>query len=495
MYFVVLGAGEVGVRIAQVLSNEGHEVVLIEKEKTRVSRIYNRIDCRLIVDEGTRVDVLNDADIARADYFIAVTNSDEINLITCILAQQLSPKIKNIARLRNQEYMQNVQEIESVFPVHYVVNPEREAALSIIRSIEYGGGTSEVFTFKNFGNIMMRNYFVDSNSEITGKAIKKISEDLSIPSHLNTKFLIALVNRKDEAIIPTGDFVIQEGDEIFVLGHQEELEELFTSYLGKKVKAAKHIKKIIIIGASPVADHILDCYYNTRESRISSIIGKKRFATRNITVIDENLSLCEEFADRYQDINVLHADINEEDILEDLEINQADMIIATTSSQERNIVLAAHSHHSGVELTIALVKTPVYFNVAAELGISISLSVRSAVVSSILRFIRGQTSLYSLVESSYGIFQCVVSSSSTVVYNTINNITLPPKCLILCSTSEKGTFISHGNSIVQPNDKLLCIAHPEYIDRLHKIFAGKNTIEENNQKIKSKSASSSKGKK
>lgn len=470
MYFVVLGAGEVGLKVAQILSVEGHEVVVIEKEKSRVSHIYNKIDCRLIINEGTKSEALINADIQRADYFIAVTNSDETNLITCILVRAMAPHVKNVARLRNKEYMQNSQQIESVFPVDYVVHPERETALSIIRSIEYGSGTSDVFTFKNFGDIMMRNYFIDSGSIFIGLQLKELSQKLNISQHLFSNFLITLINRKDEAIIPTGDSTLIEGDEIFVVGKKNILEELFV-HLGKNIKSAKNIRKIIIIGASAVAAQIIDCYINTRYNKLSSIIGKRRFTSREITVIDEDLQQCKDFAEQYPEITVLHADITDEDVLEDLEISQAGMLIATTNVQERNIVLAAHSHNLGLAHTIALVRSPVFFNIAAELGIGISLSVRSAVVSSITSFLRGETALYSLLEGSYGVFECQVNKSSAVVHKKVSTITMPQKSLILCTSNVNGSIISNGNTIIQLGDRVLCLAHPDSIEHLHNLFS------------------------
>ena len=470
MFFIILGAGKVGLRVAQKLSTEGHEVVLIEKERARVAYIYNKIDCRVIVDEGSRVDVLQSANIDRADYFIAVSDSDETNLITCILAKKLAPNIKNVARLRNLEYIKNVTEVESVFPIDYVVNPDRETALAIIRSIEYSGGVGNVLTFANFSGIIMRNYFVDKDSKCIDTMLKDINKVFSIPEELHNQFLISLINRKGQVIIPAGDFAFKEGDELFVLGHQDVLEQLFVHF-GKVVSKAKDIRKIFIIGATPIAGQIIDCYNNAKDNKLFSVIGKRRFASREITLIEENAALCSDFVEKYEGITVLHADLTEEDVLEDLAINQADMIIATTPSQERNIVMAAHSYNLGVHHTIALVHNPVYLNIASELDIGMSLSVQSAVVSSIMGFLRGQTLLYDLLEGSYGIFEYTVQEDSKVVYQQIANIILPPRCLILCIQNEKGIQIASGGSLIQPHAKLLCIAHPDSVDRFRELLA------------------------
>ncbi len=471
MQIVVLGAGRIGVQVAQMLSRENHQVVFIERVRTRAMRVQTRIDCKVIIDEGTRKEVFEEADIASADYFVAATDSDEVNLIACNIAKKFSQNIKCIARIRSKEYFENYDEMEELFCVDHIVNPEREAAYAIIRSIEYGGGVSDVYTFQDFGRIIMRNIMVSSSSVMKDVAIKDIMSMAQVPAVLEGRFLLALIDREGQSIVPSGDTKCQEGDELFFIGEHDVLDVLFT-HLGKRSKEAKAIKKIMIIGGGEVGTQLVDCYLNTQSNNLSHIIRKKRFATRDITIVESDHARCNELADVFHDVTVLHADVSEENVLEEIEIKSFDMVIAATESHERNIVIGAHSHKLGVKQTIALVESQVYLKIAAELGIGYSLSVKNEVTESIRNYLSGQMSLYSIIrEKSYEIFRCSVEKDSKVAYTKVMDIVLPKHSIILCVNSgQMGSIIASGNTTVAVNDTVLCLAPSSEREKVQALF-------------------------
>ena len=475
MQIVVLGAGRIGVQVAQTLSRENHHVVCIERVRKRALKIQTRIDCRVIIDEGTRREAFKEADVATADYFVAATDSDEVNLIACNIAKKFSKNIKCIARIRSKEYFDNYDEMEELFCVDYIVNPEREAAYAIIRSIEYGGGVSDVYTFQDFGHIIMRNIVVSSNSVMKDVAVKDIVSVAQVPHILQGRFLLALIDGEEQSIVPSGDTKCREGDELFFIGEYGVLDVLFT-HLGKRSKEAKAIKKIMIIGGGKVGTQLVDCYLNTQSNNLSHIIRKKRFATRDITIVESDLTRCRELAEMFHDVTILHADISEENILEEIAINSFDMVIAAAESQECNIVIAAHSHKLGVKHTIALVESQVYLKIAAELGIGYSLSVKNEVTESIRNYLSGHMSLYSIIrEKSYEIFRCNVQKDSKIAYTKIADIVLPKQSIILCVNSRKtGSIIASGNTIIEVHDTVLCLAPSSEREKVQVLF-GQNS--------------------
>lgn len=479
MQIVILGAGVVGTQVAQLLSQQNHGVVLIEKQRQRAAVVQTRVDCRVIIDEGARRDTLVRADIATADYFVAATDSDEVNLIACDMAKQLSKNkdIKCIARIRSKEYWHGHKDVEDLFRVDYIVQPEREAALAIIRSIEYGGGVSDVFTFEDFGHIIMRNFVVSSQSIMKGMQLKDLIRLAKIPRSLEGKFLVALINRHDQSVIPTGSTVFEEKDELFILGDSMVLDALF-GYLGKRIKEAKDIRKILIIGGGEVGVQLVDCYLNTQENNLSRIIGKRRFATRDITIVEKDLTRCRQLADMFHNITILNANVSEEGVFEEMEINSFDMVISATESQERNIVLAAHSQKLGVRHTIALVDTQVYLRIANELGIGYSLSIKNEVTESIRKYLSGQMSLYSIIrERSYEILRVDVHEKSKYAFTKVMNIRLPQFSILLCvHNPERGTVIASGNTLVEPGDTVLCLVPTDAAERMRNIF-GEQPIE------------------
>ena len=479
MNIVILGAGRVGCQIAQTLVDNNNHVILIERNRQRALRVQNRLDCKVIIDEGTRSDVLEIANIKNTDYFVAATNSDEVNLIACSIAKKLSNKVRCIARIRSKAYMQSYGDVEEIFHVDYIVYPEREAALSIIKSIEYGGGVSDVFTFKDFKSMIMRNFIVSPDSLLVGQKLKDIISITNIPANFIGKFLVTLINRGGESIIPSGDVVIAEGDELFILGAHAMLDSLYT-YLGKKSKGARNIRKIMIIGAGEVGTQLLDCYLNTQDNNIVNLVGKRRFATRDITIVENDLQKCRQLADVFHDVTILHANVSEENILEEIELSSFDMVICATDMQERNIVLAAHSHNLGVKNTIALVDSQVYSKIALELGIDVSLSVKDEVTESITNYLGGQQSLYSIIDGSYEIFRCTIDKDSKFAYSKVIDINLPNKSILLCVNSKKhGPVIISGNTILEPEDIILCLAPTDMVSKVRDIFE-LDKIEENN---------------
>ncbi len=471
MQIVVLGAGRIGVQVAQTLSQENNRVVFIERVRKRAMRAQTLIDCKVIIDEGMSREVFEKADIATADYFIATTDSDEVNIVACKIAKKFSETIKCIARIRNKEYSDNYDEMKELFCVDHIVTPEREAAYAIIRSIEYGGGVSDVYTFQDFGRIIMRNIVVSSTSVVKDVAIKDIISITKVPHILEGKFLLALIDRKGQNIIPSGDTKLKEGDELFFIGEHDVLDVLFT-HLGKRSKEAKAIKKMMIIGGGEVGTQLVDCYLNTHSNNLSHIIRKKRFATRDITIVESDLTRCRELAEIFHDVTILHADVSEENVLEEIEINSFDMVIASTNSQERNIVIGAHSHKLGVKYTIALVESQVYLKIAADLGIGYSLSIKNEVTESIRSYLSGKMSLYSIIrEKSYEIFRCTVQKDSKIDHTNIADIVLPKQSIILCvNNRETGSVIASGNTIIEVDDTVLCLAPSSECEKVQALF-------------------------
>ena len=477
MHIVILGAGTVGVQIAQTLSQEKHHIVLIERARQRAMHVQARVDCKVLVDEGTQREVLQAADIESADYFVAATDSDEVNLIACNIAKRLSKNIKCIGRIRTKEYLQNYKELEETFHVDYIVHPEREVAFSIIRSIEYGGGVSDVFTFQDFGRIIMRNFIVPEHSVIIGKQLKYLMDVAKIPKALEGKFLFVLINRNNESIVPSGDMELQAHDEIFILGEHRALDSLL-GYLGRKTQEARNIRRIMIIGGGEVGAQLVDCYLDMQSNNLFSIMKKRRFAMRDITIVENDITRCRQLADMYHDTTILHADVSEENVLEEIEIDSFDMVIATTESQERNIVLAAHSKNLGVRHTIALVESQVYLTIANELGIGYSLSVKTEVTESIRTYLSGQASLYSIIrERSYEIFRCNVHPDSKTVSLKIIDITLPEKSILLSIyNKDAGAVIATGNTTITAHDTVLCLAPSSEVEKIHNLFDSKKTF-------------------
>ncbi len=472
MKYTILGAGFVGFSVASSLIESGHDVLLIEKDKERVSQILPRLDCKILSDEGERFQTLREAGIETSDYFLSVTNQEEVNLMACSIARKLNPHIKTLSRIRSLEYFRNIDELSKIFKVDYCVHPHFETAISVIRTIEYGGGVSDIYVLNKFKRVFLRSVPILPNSPIKGTRLADLRLTLNSSSpHFDKQFLVAFMTRRGESIIPRGDTIFEEGDDVYLLGEPDTLERVIDEIRGESSES-KGIRKVMIVGASLMVDYLLGLYTNSLGSdlKLSRLLGRSRFVNRNITVIEKDLSRCEELSELYPQVDILKADYEDDATLREVELESADMVITATESQERNIILAAHSNKIGVKNTIALVNSHLYTDLAQELGVDLTVSVRNSVISSILNFAKGQKSLITLVGNQHDIIHVTVGKNSEYCFTEINKIYLPEEAIILCIKRGENVIIPRGEIPILEDDELLLIVRYEDITRIQKIF-------------------------
>ena len=220
MKVVILGAGVVGYQIAKNLINEGKDVVIIERDSDRAKIVSSQLDCIVINDEGNNVNTLKRAGIRSADYFLSVTDSDEINMINCgIVASEFNVPIK-IARIRSLDYSTSRIFNKEFMGIDYTVNSEVETARAIQTTIKHGA-TSDVLLFEN-STVQMKNIQVHKNSFFKNKTLIEIRQKST------ERFLIAAIIRNGEMIIPYGNTVIKEDDNIYILAKKEKMTDIFT---------------------------------------------------------------------------------------------------------------------------------------------------------------------------------------------------------------------------------------------------------------------------
>ncbi len=284
MRVVILGAGIVGVQIALQLINEGKDVVLIDRDPERAKFVSTHLDCMVINDEGIKTRVLKSAGIEQADCFISVTNSDEINMISCsIVASEFRVPLK-IARVRNIDYTASTV-FSKAFPgIDYMVNSEIETARLIANTVALGAD-SDVILFEN-SDFHMRNIVIDRHSYFKNRSIKDIRK------HLVDKFIIPGILRKGSFIIPTGDTVISESDNVYILGSVKTMTNIFAE-AGKK---SEKIDRILIAGGGNIGT--LVCRYLMRTGR-------------KITLMETDYDRCKKLSERFPDALSINTDISD----------------------------------------------------------------------------------------------------------------------------------------------------------------------------------------
>ena len=441
MRILIIGAGEIGYTIAEQLILEGKDVVLVEKNPEKAKYVSNHLDCMVLTGEGTSTDILKEAGIENTDIFISVTNSDEVNMISCfIVANEFNVPLK-LARVRNLEYSKTRMFTKTRIGIDFVVNPEFEAAKSIINTVEQGA-TSDVFSFEDM-DIQFRDIFVDEESILAGKKIKYVR------SFADGDFLIAGILRENDVVIPHGDTIILNDDHLFVVGTKKTINQ----FMLKSGIKRKKLKKILIAGGGNIGSIVAD---------ILSFRGRK------VTLVDKDYEVCKNLAEKYPEVTVLNGDISDSVFFEEEQLGDYDLVITTTSNEELNILSAIYAKTLGVTRSIALVNKSNFIKISKSLGIDATISPKLSSASAILRFIRkgNVKGVNTIFDGKAEAIEFNISENNYLSGKTLKDLKLPDRTLIVAVLRDGKGIIPDGNFLIKPKDNVIIFANKESIAEL-----------------------------
>lgn len=450
MNIIILGAGVVGYQIAIQLISEEHNVVIIEKNADRARYVDNHLDCIVLNDEGNSIETLKKAGIEKADFFLSVVDSDEVNMIACgIVESEFNVPIK-IARVRNIDYSRAKIFEKSFLGIDFVVNPEVETARLIANSVALGA-TSDVMLFEN-SDMQIRNYQVDSKSYFKNRTVMDIRKGINAGG----KFLIAGLIRENDFIIPSGATLIKENDIIYILASKKTLTQLFIE-TGQKRES---IDRILIAGGG----------------KIGALAARYLIRTgRKITLLDPDYENCKSLSETFPEALVINADISDETIFEEEKLYTSDLIITATGNQELNILSAAYGKSLGINRAVAVVNHPNYIAISNRLGIDVTVSPRNSTVNAIMKFIRKGDirSVHTLFGNRAEVIEFTITDKSDIIGIALKNIDIPRDSLILTVVRNNINEIPDGNYIVQSRDRIITIVKRESIHALEEVFLNK----------------------
>jgi trk/ktr system potassium uptake protein len=467
MKVIILGAGRIGYRLAQQLVAEDKQVTVIEKDLRKARQLSNQVDCHVINDEGNSPSVLREAGIEDADFFVAVTDSDEINMISCGLVAADFPKPVTIARVRNLDYSASRMIENPLFGINHVVNPEIESARLIVRAIEHGA-KSNVLLFDQ-GDLQLCDLTVPEDSPFLGKPVQ------AVRAETEHNFLIALLSRNETYIIPSGETLIQAGDQLYLLGSEAELDAVLE--LNGRRKTA--VNRVAIIGGGKIARYVMDDLYkdNTPEAgffrkMLTRFVPRR---ARQIQLIEQDYEKCKSLTERYPNARITHADISDEGVLEEGEIEGYDLLLTATGNQELNIITAMYAKRMGIPRTVALVQRKGYTNIAQDMGIDVVVSLNSALVNSILKIIRKGNirSIHTISDSAFEIIEFSLDRGTAIDGKAVREIKLPKQSLILLVVRDDEQILPYGDLTLQIGDRVLIIARTDEIMKIEEIITGR----------------------
>lgn len=446
MRVIIVGAGEVGYQISKFLALEHIDVVVIDKDKEKLKRISEELDVAVIEAEGGDPSALKEAEADKADIILAVTNSDETNMIACLLAKAMFKIPRKIARIRNPDYFFNKELLsKNNLDIDPAINPELEVAKAITRLLEIPFAT-EVEDFEN-GLVKVIGFKVPEKISIVGKPLKELK--LTI----NKKFIIGIIEREDKVLVPSGEDTIKPNDIIYMpirkidIADTVSILEVFT----------KPSKKVMIVGGGRIG------YY------IASGMEHKA----DIKIIEKNEERCKYLSKYLGKSLILHGDGTDQKLLLEENISDMDAFVAVSNNEELNIMASLLAKKLGAKKVISIVNRTDYIPLAHSLGIQAVLSPRLITASTILRYVRKGDilSLTAIAEDKAEIMEVRVGKMSSLIGKILKDAKLPKASIIGAIIRGDTIIIPSGKDIIQENDKLIIFTLRESIKDIEKILA------------------------
>ncbi|GHU38911.1 Trk system potassium transport protein TrkA [Spirochaetia bacterium] len=475
MRIVIVGAGLVGTQLAQHLIQENHEVSILEASEERVRHLSNRLDCLVIHDGGNNLRALEEAGIATADVLVCVTNSDEVNMIICGVAECKYPDLIKIARVRNDDYIRinynsknhkhpalNLP-AERIMGIDHFVNPDIEAANAALHAIEHGAlGDVLEFTGTDYELFSIK---IALGSVLDGLALKDYR------SVVKEMSLVTLLERNGVSILPGGSVVLAAGDSVHILAKESDHARIFQAVgsTGEKLRkigivGGSHIGQMIAEGllqetGSKINNPLQEIAHRTK-SFVSFIKGVIRKSNRSVTIIENDYNICKELSSRFPGALVLNEDISDENFISEERINDLDLIVAATGNQELNIITSLYLKTRGVKRAIAFVQNDGYAAIARKLGVDVVIPIKSVIVDTILSHLSGRLvrAIHRIGDGTIGIFEIEISAESVLVHKPITEFHLASGGLLMLANRGGVSFIPKGDYIFNTGDHIVLIA-------------------------------------
>ncbi|MBF0227122.1 MAG: Trk system potassium transporter TrkA [Desulfobacterales bacterium] len=450
MKIVIVGAGEVGFHIANRLALENKNVVVIDKNPDALRRVADNIDVQVIQGSGSNPSILEEAGIREANIMLAVTNQDETNLVACVVTDIISPSTKKIARIRNADFDKYHDTLRYNPPhIDTVINPEIEVVKTIDRLMTVPGAV-EVGEFAN-GLVKVVGINLEENSRLRGLRL------LDLPSVIQkSRPLIAAIVRDDQLIIPRGDDVLLHKDLIYFTCEVDKLTETLSVF----DKIAHPVKRVLIIGGGRIA------------IRLASLLEKKSIYTK---IIEKDQKRCAELAKRLDKTIVLHGDGSDHQLLMEENVSDADFVVSLTNDEETNILTSLLVQRMGAKKTITKISKFSYMPLMSALGMHMVVNPRLSAINSILQYVRKGKVLSAMsIKGEQGeVIEAVALATSQIVGKPLKNVPFPKGALIVGIIRGDKVTIPSGESIINPDDRIIIFSTRQAIPKIEKFLTVK----------------------
>lgn len=451
MKIVIIGDGKVGYKLAEHLSEDNYDVVLIDSNEDKLKEALNNLDINCFAGDGVSVEVQAEAGVPEADLVIACASTDELNMLSCLVAKRLGAK-HTIARVRNPLYYQQIDILKEDLHLSMVINPEFAVANEIARNLIFPAA-SKVETFVK-GRLELVEFPVRENSPVIGYRLADIYSKFQI------KLLICAIQRGAEVYIPDGEFVIEEGDKLHIAATHKEIEQFFNRLGNRK----RRMKNILICGGG----------------RVGFYLAKKLcMMGMDVKIIEHNQKRCEELCEELPKVTIIHGDATDHDLLLEEGVREADALIALTGVDEENIIMGLFAKKQGVHKIIAKVNEDSRAQMVEGLGIDSIVSAKTATVDAIFSYVRARQnslasanieSMYRLVDDRVEALEFVVKEDTKYTNIALKDLKTKPNNLIACIGRKRQTIIPSGHDSIQVGDTVVVITKEKKVQDITDIL-------------------------
>ncbi len=453
MDIIIVGPGMVGAAVAAQLSAEDHTVTNIDSDPLALSESTQRMDVMTVTGNGANINTLRAAGAGKADLIIAATSRDELNLLSCLTAKKLGVG-HAIARIRNPEYADQLEEMKEELGLSLTVNPEWAAA-------------QEAYHLLRFPTFLKRDSFAKGRVEIVAIPVGHDSKLVGIPLFklyeiAGVNVLVCAVEREDGVLVRSGSFTLREGDPLYVTAGIQDLATLV-----KNLDLSEHrVKNVLMIGGS----------------RIALYLGRRCLESgMSIKIIERDHTRCVELAEAMPRATIIEADGSRQDVLDAEGFKDFDAVITLTGIDEENLVLSLLASHVGVPKVITKINRLEYTDMFRKVGLGSIISPRGQCCSNILRYVRAMSSasgadsvltLHPIVDGKVEALEFRAGADTRHQGEKLKDIPLKGGMLVACIIHQGRTIIPKGDSSFTAGDTVIVVAaSDEAIDDLNDIFS------------------------
>lgn len=452
MHIIIVGLGKLGMTMTKQLVKEGHNITLVDINNEKLEYAVNTYDVMGVWGNGATCEILEEAGASKAKLIIAATPSDELNILSCLIAKRMGTE-NTIARVRNPDYAAQMQFLRNELGINMIVNPEFETANEISRIIRFPSAAN-LDSFAR-GKIEMASIRIHSDNVLCELPLYDLRKKVK------AKVLVCAVQRNDEVYIPSGDFVIRCDDIISITGTRSEL----SSFM-KQIGVYKHrIKNVMIVGGGRIGYYL---------SKLLSDTG------RNIKLIEHSNEKCLQLADTLPDeVTVIYGDGTDQELLEEQGIERQDALVALTGIDEENIIVSMYAESKGVNKVITKVNRHSY-SILGDIGLDTVVSPQIVAGNLVTRYVRAlqnsagnsqiQT-LHKMINGKVEAVEFIVPEGAGYENIAFKELNFLPNILVACIMRNGKIIYPGGDDVMKAYDNIIVVTAGRILEDLHDIFA------------------------